>query len=154
MILKNQIRKLPFINVLRSLFSKIIFILGTFSLIFLILIVTYYFSSGMKSRFSPSMVLSEVNQNIFDKYLGFNIYQIDDNFKIISDSFKIKKIAKNNECAEIIRDEKWLHWRLIECPYKKDILFFEYKNNFAIVHIFLIENIKKLNILYTYYTRI
>ena len=43
-----------------------------------------------------------------------------------------------------------MHWRLIECPYKKDIYFFEYKNNFTIVHIFLNENIKKLNILYTY----
>ena len=41
---------------------------------------------------------------------------------------------------------------MIECPYKKDIYFFEYKNNFTIVHIFLIENIKKLNILYIYST--
>ena len=40
----------------------------------------------------------------------------------------------------------------MECPYKKDIYFFEYKNNFAIVHIFLAQNIKKLNILYTYST--
>jgi hypothetical protein len=75
-----------------------------------------------------------------------------DNFKIINDSFKLKKIVNNNEFAEIIRDEKWLHWRLIECPYKKDIYFFEYKNNFAIVHIFLSGNIKKLNIMYTYST--
>ena len=47
-----------------------------------------------------------------------------------------------------------MHWRLIECPYRKDISFFEYKNNFAIVHIFLAENIKKLNIMYTYSTDI
>ena len=45
-----------------------------------------------------------------------------------------------------------MQWRFIECPYKKDIYFFEYKNNFAIVHIFLNEKIKRLNILYTYYT--
>ena len=38
----------------------------------------------------------------------------------------------------------------MECPYKKDIYFFEYKNNFAIVHIFTTDNIKKLNILFTY----
>ncbi len=79
-------------------------------------------------------------------------YEMIDNFKIINDSFKLKKIVNNNEFAEIIRDEKWLHWRLIECPYKKDIYFFEYKNNFAIVHIFLSGNIKKLNIMYTYST--
>ena len=79
-------------------------------------------------------------------------YRIIENFKIINDSFKLKKIVKNNEFAKIVRDEKWLHWRLIECPYRKDISFFEYKNNFAIVHIFLAENIKKLNIMYTYST--
>ena len=86
----------------------------------------------------------------YSRNISINPYKIGDNFKIIDDSFKLRKIVKNNEFAEIIRDEKWLHWRLIECPYKKDIYFFEYKNNFAIVHIFVIENIKKLNILYTY----
>ena len=86
----------------------------------------------------------------YNRNISINPYKISDNFKIINDSFKLRKIVKNNEFAEIIRDEKWLHWRLIECPYKKDIYFFEYKNNFAIVHIFVIENIKKLNILYTY----
>ena len=88
----------------------------------------------------------------YSRNISINPYKISDNFKIIDDSFKLRKIVKNNEFAEIIRDEKWLHWRLIECPYKKDIYFFEYKNNFAIVHIFVIENIKKLNILYTYST--
>ena len=39
----------------------------------------------------------------------------------------------------------------MECPYKKDIYFFEYKNNFAIVHIFY-QYVKRLNILYTYST--
>ena len=39
----------------------------------------------------------------------------------------------------------------MECPYKKDIFFFEYKNNFAIVHIFF-NYVKRLNILYTYST--
>ena len=86
----------------------------------------------------------------YSRNILINPYKISDNFKIIDDSFKLRKIVKNNEFAEIIRDEKWVHWRLIECPYKKDIYFFEYKNNFAIVHIFVIENIKKLNILYTY----
>ena len=86
----------------------------------------------------------------YSRNISINPYKISDNFKVINDSFKLRKIVKNNEFAEIIRDEKWLYWRLIECPYKKDIYFFEYKNNFAIVHIFVIENIKKLNILYTY----
>ena len=104
-----------------------------------------------------SLKLNFVNRTLryfikkkYSRNISINPYKISDNFKIIDDSFKLRKIVKNNEFAEIIRDEKWLHWRLIECPYKKDIYFFEYKNNFTIVHIFLIENIKKLNILYTY----
>ncbi len=87
----------------------------------------------------------------YSRNISINPYKISDNFKIIDDSFKLRKIVKNNEFAEIIRDEKWLYWRLIECPYKKDIYFFEYKNNFAIVHIFY-QYVKRLNILYTYST--
>ena len=49
----------------------------------------------MKNRFSPSMVVSEVNGNIFDKYLGFNIYEIDDYFKNKISSLKYI-FVKNN----------------------------------------------------------
>jgi len=80
-------------------------------------------------------------------------YKLNENFKAINDSFKKKKDTNDNKLAEIIRDEKWLYWRLMECPYNKDIYFFEYKGNIAIVHIFKAENIKKLNILYTYFTQ-
>jgi len=106
-------------------------------------------------RFKLNFINRTLKYFIKKKYslnISINPYKINDNFKIINDSFKLKKIIKYNEFAGIIRDEKWLHWRLIECPYKKDIHFFEYKNNFAIVHIFLVENIKKLYILYTYST--
>ena len=87
----------------------------------------------------------------YNRNISINPYKISDNFKIINDSLKLKKNSTNNGFASIIRDEKWLNWRLMECPYKKDIYFFEYKNNFAIVHIFY-QYVKRLNILYTYYT--
>ena len=109
MILKNQIRKIPLINFIKSFFSKIIFILGAISLISIFLVAIYYFSSGMKSRFSPSMVLSEVNENIFDKYLGFNIYKIDD--YIINNIYSIKYWFVQNklENASIIIDQENLY---------------------------------------------
>ena len=78
--------------------------------------------------------------------------KINNNFGLIKDSFTKKKIIENDTFAEIIRDEQWLHWRLIECPYSKDIFFFEYNNTFAIVHIYKETDIKKLNILFTYST--
>ena len=83
--------------------------------------------------------------------ISIDPYKISDNFKTLNDSFKIKKRLINNNFATIVRDEKWLYWRLMECPYKKDIYFFEYKNNFAIVHIFF-KQVKRLNVLYTYST--
>ena len=86
----------------------------------------------------------------YSKQVSIKPYNISGNFKIIYDSFNATKNEKKNEFAEIIRDEKWLTWRLLECPYKKDIFFFENKNDFAVVHIFSINNIKKLNILFTY----
>ena len=106
-------------------------------------------------RFNLNFLTSPLRIFIKKKYnrvISIDPYKIEENYKIINDSFKIKKIETNNGFAEIVRDEKWLHWRLMECPYRKNIYFFEYKNNFAIVHIFLVENIKKLNILYTYST--
>ena len=39
----------------------------------------------------------------------------------------------------------------MECPFKKNIYFFEYRENFAIVHIVTTGYIKRLNILYTFY---
>jgi len=106
-------------------------------------------------KFEFNFFNSQLRNLIKRKYnqkVSINPYKISENFKIINDSFKEKKNVKNNEFAEIIRDEKWLIWRLMECPYKKDIFFFENKNNFAIAHIFSIKNIKKLNILFTYST--
>ena len=38
----------------------------------------------------------------------------------------------------------------MECPFNQNIYFFEYKENFAIVHILRNENIKRLHILYTF----
>ena len=57
-----------------------------------------------------------------------------------------KLLSKDNG---ILRDEDWLNWRLMECPFKKNIYFFEYKGNIAIVHIFFSNYIKRLNILHT-----
>ena len=78
-------------------------------------------------------------------------YNVDNNFNVLRESFKSRKLIKSENIAQIIRDVDWLYWRIMECPYKKNIHFFEYNNNFAIVHIFNTGNVKKMNILFTYY---
>ena len=37
---------------------------------------------------------------------------------------KKKKKKKYVKFPKRLEKQKWLHWRLIECPYKKDIYFF------------------------------
>ena len=58
--------------------------------------------------------------------------------------FLSKKVISNNN-LQILRDEDWFVWRFFDCPYNKNIYYFEYENNFTIVHIFKTNNIKKLN---------
>ena len=60
-----------------------------------------------------------------------------------------KKIL-DNELFSIVRDEEWFKWRLIECPYNSDIYEFNYNQDVFICHIFKSNNLKRLNILYTY----
>jgi len=47
-----------------------------------------------------------------------------------------------------LRDEDWFAWRFLDNPFNKNIYYFEYENNFTIVHIFKTNNIRRLNILY------
>jgi hypothetical protein len=89
----------------------------------------------------------------FEDKIKIKPYNLSENFNVILDSFSHKNLPKNFEnYPSIDRDNSWLHWRLMECPYKKDIYFFEYKNSFSIVHIYFVKKIKRLNVLLTYST--
>jgi hypothetical protein len=69
-----------------------------------------------------------------------------DKNKIIN--FFLSKKVTSNDNLQILRDEDWFIWRFLDCPYNENIYYFEYENNFSIVHIFKTNNIKRLNILY------
>ena len=74
------------------------------------------------------------------------------NYEVIKESFLKRNLEnKKEDYPYIIRNEEWLNWRIMQCPYKKDLYFFEYKNNFSIVHIFSIKNIKRMNIIFNYF---
>ena len=89
----------------------------------------------------------------FDDNENLKLFNLKKNFKLISDSFKNRKlpqIAKDFPMIE--RDESWLKWRLFDCPYSQNIHFFEYKNSFSIVHIYSVKKVQRLNVLFTYST--
>lgn len=58
-----------------------------------------------------------------------------------------KKLA--NQKIAIVRDESWFKWRIIDCPYKKDIFLLSYKNVYLIAHVFKKNNLNILNIIYS-----
>ena len=108
-------------------------------------------------KFLP--LLKKFNNNfvssIYKNFLRKNIknvnsikpYSISNNYKILFESFN-KKQKKN---SIILRDQDWLNWRVMECPFRNNIYFFEYEENFAVTHILVNKNIKRLHILYSYY---
>jgi len=85
-IIKNKSIRFNFLKKVLYLFNKFLLILGAFSLLILLFFTSYYFTSGMKARFGPSILMHKVDQLIFNKYLGFSFFKIDDYLR-----YKIKR---------------------------------------------------------------
>jgi len=49
----------------------------------------------------------------------------------------------------LVRDENWFKWRIIDCPYKKNIFILRYKEKYIVIHILKKNNLKRLNIIFT-----
>lgn len=65
---------------------------------------------------------------------------------------KIIELSELNQIQQpfgILRDENWFKWRLINCPYKKDIHILKVKDQYLIVHLRLKKKLKVLNIIYS-----
>ena len=70
------------------------------------------------------------------------------------DNQTISKIANESEqflsrkSFGIVRDENWFKWRVLNCPYKKNILIFGYKDINIITELKTKNKLKFLNIIY------
>ena len=78
MIIKKKLNQFPFLNFLLKLLNKIIQFLGSISLLIIIFLLFHYFNSGMYERFKPITLIKKIDKVIFDKYLGFSFFEIDD----------------------------------------------------------------------------
>ncbi len=107
-IKKKEITYKPLIK-LRKLFSKIFLSLGVLSFLFFLIIVTYYFSSGMSKRFPPLQFIKNVDRVILDRYIGFSLFKIDDYFKIKINNFKYLFIKNELDNIIINIDQKNLY---------------------------------------------
>ena len=95
MIIKKKLNQFPFFNLTIKFFNRLIQVLGSISLLIIVLLIFYYFNSGMYQRYKPLDVLKEIDKNILYKYLGFSFFEIDD---YISQNLKSLKfiIFKND----------------------------------------------------------
>jgi len=75
---------------------------------------------------------------------------LDKNFRELSDNFLKSKI-KNSNILELYRDPAWFEWRFYDFPFKRNLKFFEYKGNYAIVHEINLKNVKRLHVIFYFY---
>ena len=107
-----------------------------------------YFFKRFRNNYFSKIYKNRLNNRLNNIAL-IKPYLIQNNYKDLFESFQKRK---NNFSTTILRDQDWLNWRIMEYPFSKNIYFFEYKSNFAITHLVLNKNIKRLHILYCYYT--
>ena len=65
---------------------------------------------------------------------------------------KIIEINDHNQIQQasgILRDKNWFKWRLIDCPYKKDIYILKIRDQYLVAHLRLKKNFKILNVIYS-----
>ena len=77
----KKILETRFLSLLLKFIQKFIFYLGSFSLIILLSIVIYYFSSGINKLFTPYSLLQQINNKILNKYVGLDLNNIPDILK-------------------------------------------------------------------------
>ena len=99
MIIKKNINQFPFVKLVLTILNRLIQFLGSVSLLTIILLIFYYFNSGMYERYKPLLFLKKIDEVIIDKYLGFSFFEIDD---YISQNFKsLKFILFKNELENV-----------------------------------------------------
>ena len=65
---------------------------------------------------------------------------------------KIIEINGQNQIQQaygILRDEKWFKWRLIDCPYKKDMFILKIRDQYLVTHLRFKKKFKILNVVYS-----
>ena len=71
------------------------------------------------------------------------------NIKTIKDIILIEQKNLAKKIVGIVRDESWFKWRILDCPYKKNIFIFSYKDNYFITNVKTKNNFKVLNLIYS-----
>ena len=109
MIIKKNINKIPFLEKIKKAISKLIFITGVGTILLIISIFGYYYTSGMSDRYNPYALIKKIDQVVLDRQLGFSIFEIDDYINIKLMSLKFIFIKNKLEDISIEIDQKNLY---------------------------------------------
>jgi len=108
-IIKKKKNYFPIIALIKKLIFKIIFTLGSLSLITLLFLIFYYFNSGTYHSFKPLTLVKKIDQIVINKYFGFSFLKIDDYIKNEIKSLKFLIFDNELENAVIKIDQKNLY---------------------------------------------
>jgi len=108
-IIKPKKNYFPIIQFLKKLISRIIFFLGTITLIIFLLMTFYYLSSGLYNQYKPKVVLEKIDNQILYRYFGFSFFKLDDYLINGVKSLKFKILGNQLENIVINIDQKNLY---------------------------------------------
>ena len=109
MIIKPKKNYFPFIQLLKKLISKIIFFLGSLTLLLFLLTTIYYLNSGMYHSYKPVALSKKIEDVILDKHLGFSFFKLNDYLKNEIKSLKFIIFGNQLENVVINIDQKNLY---------------------------------------------
>ncbi len=109
MIIKKKKISFKILFKIKNILNKIIFSFGIISILLFVLIISYYYSSGISHRYSPINLIKTIDRVILDRYIGFSIFQIDDYVGNKIQTFKHKLIKNNLDNVQIIINQENLY---------------------------------------------
>jgi hypothetical protein len=120
-IIHQKIKKKNFFIIIKKVFSNFIYSIGLITFLITIMLIGYYYSSGMYEKFKPIPLIKKIDKIILDKYLGVSFFEIDDYLKI--KFLSLKYIFINNELENVVIkiDQKNLYNLELQRQIKKNI---------------------------------
>ena len=103
MIIKKSKIELTFLkkifSIIKKNFLRLISILGLITFLSTSFFIYFYFSSGLKSEFSPNKLVKLVDEKILNRHFGFDFKSIDD--QILFNIKKIKYLFRKNNIPTV-----------------------------------------------------
>ena len=100
MIIKPKKNHFPIVQLLKKLISRIIFFLGSFTLVLFLLMTFYYFNSGLYYQYKPLTLLKKIDNQILYRYFGFSFFKLDDYLK--NEIKSLKFIIFDNQLENVV----------------------------------------------------